>query len=447
MSQSEQWKATARLLRRTGFGATGPQIDAVVKQNWSTYLDGALDLDPEADPGAKATPMPMLAIPKRPPDSADAETYRLFSSKLDEQMNNLSAWWLRRMVAVEQPIHEKLTLLWHNHFATSREKVRAPDFMATQNKTLRSLKLGNFGTLAFAMLVDPAMLKWLDGHQSTAVAPNENLSREFMELFALGHGNGYTQADVQEGARALTGWTITSDIGAGIGSVVGGATAFDAGRFDPGKKMVLGVTGDLDAAGFCNVVLAQPNSARYVAGRLWRQLASDNDASPETLDRIVAAYGEGRDLKALTKAILLDPEFIKRSGTVVNQPVEWLIGVIRTLRVTIDDTDRLQAVDGTLGKLGQRPFYPPDVGGWPSGQPWLSTASIGVRAWAAAQLARLGDLSVVESASEGDRIDAAGYLFGIGSWSNRTVSALKPLAGRPTDLVVAAVNSPEYLTS
>ena len=135
------------------------------------------------------------------------------------------------------------------------------------------------------MLVDPAMLKWLDGDRSTAEAPNENLSREFIELFALGHGNGYTQSDVQEGARALTGWTITSDVGAGIGHVVGGATSFDADRFDAGAKAVLGVTGQLDAAGFCDAVLAHPNSARYVAARLWRQLASDDDPSPQTLDR------------------------------------------------------------------------------------------------------------------------------------------------------------------
>jgi uncharacterized protein (DUF1800 family) len=447
MSQSPQWIATARLLRRIGFGASGPQIDAVVSQDWSTYLDAALNSEPEADPGAKATPMPKLVIPPRPGPTAGAEAMRDFSTKLDQQMDQLSAWWLRRMAKVEQPIHEKLTLLWHNHFATSREKVRAPDLMATQNQTLRALKLGDFRTLAYAMLVDSAMLKWLDGNLNTAAAPNENLSREFMELFALGHGNGYTQTDVIEGARALTGWTITSDVAAGVGQVVGGESSFDAKRFDPGEKTVLGVTGNLDAAGFCDAVLAQPTSAGYVAARLWRQLASDDDPSPQTLDRLVAAYGPGRDLKALTKAILMDPEFIARSGTVVNPPVEWLMGVIRSLSVSIDDWERLKAVYGTLGKLGQRPFFPPDVSGWPSGQPWLSTASVGVRAWAASQLAQSGDLSVVESAPKGDRVDAVGYLIGVGAWSDRTASALKPLAGDPTSLVTAAVNSPEYLTS
>ena len=149
----------------------------------------------------------------------------------------------------------------------------------------------------------------------------------------------------------------------------------------------------------------------------------------------------------LTKAIVLDPEFGARSGTVVNQPLEWLMGVIRSLSVSVRDTDRLTAAYVALAKLGQRPFYPPDVGGWPSGQPWLSTASVGVRAWAAFELAQRGDLSVVERAPRGDRIDAVGYLIGIGAWSDRTAAALKPLVGDSRALVTAAVNSPEYLTS
>ena len=126
-------------------------------------------------------------------------------------MTELSDWWLRRMVAVQQPIHEKLTLLWHNHFATSAEKVRFAAHMAAQNQKLRSLSLGDFRTLAYAMLTDAAMLHWLDAQTNTAKAPNENLAREFMELFALGHGNGYTEDDVRQGARALTGWVIRPD--------------------------------------------------------------------------------------------------------------------------------------------------------------------------------------------------------------------------------------------
>ena len=126
------------------------------------------------------------------------------------------------MVAVHQPLHEKLTLLWHNHFATSAEKVRSAADLATQNQKLRAQSLGDFRTLAYSMLTDPAMMLWLDAQTSTANSPNENLAREFMELFALGHGNGYTEDDVRQGARALTGWAIRPTTGQAV--MVPGAT-------------------------------------------------------------------------------------------------------------------------------------------------------------------------------------------------------------------------------
>ncbi|MDT5106718.1 MAG: hypothetical protein QOI25_4231, partial [Mycobacterium sp.] len=189
------------------------------------------------------------------------------------------------------------------------------------------------------------------------------------------------------------------------------------------------------------------NSARFVASKLWRMLASDTDPSAPALDRLMAAYGPGRDLKALTKAILLDPEFGDRAGTLVNTPIEWLIGVVRALNAPIDDPALLEAIVVALTVMGQRPFYPPSVGGWPSGQAWLSTGSISVRAWAADKFTQSGDLSVVEEAAPGDRIDAAGYLVGIGGWTDRTVAALKDLVDDPKRLVACAVNSPEYLTA
>jgi uncharacterized protein (DUF1800 family) len=436
--QSDGWRTTARLLRRAGFGVTGPQVDAVAAKNWSRYVDAALGADPEADPGARATPMPTLPTLRDPGKGASTAVRIEFNRQLSARVAELSAWWLRRMVAVQQPIHEKLTLLWHNHFATSAEKVLTAAFLAEQNRKLRSLSLGDFHTLAYAMLTDAAMLWWLDGHTNTAKAPNENLAREFMELFTLGHGNGYTEDDVRDGARALTGWTFRPATGQSI---------MMRRWHDHTAKTLFGVTRNFDAAGFCDTVLAQPKSPQYVAGRLWQQLASDTPPSPQALDRLVVAYGHARNLRALTHAILTDDEFTGSRAAIVNTPVEWLVGVIRTLRVPVDTPARVKMVDSTLHALGQRPFYPPDVGGWPHGRAWMSTASADVRTRAAGQLARAGDLSTVEQAAANDRIDAVGYIIGIGAWSDRTVTALKPLTRKPVQLVAAAVNTPEYLTS
>ena len=379
--QSDGWITTARVLRRTGFGTTGAQVDAVAGQNWSKYVDAALAADPDADPGAVATPMPTPPALRGPGKGASVADRKEFNQQRAGQMTELSDWWVRRMVAVRQPIHEKLTLLWHNHFATSAQKVRSASDMAAQNRKLRSLSLGDFRTLAYAMLTDAAMMHWLDAQTSTAKAPNENLAREFMELFTLGHGNGYTEDDVRQGARALTGWVIRPATG---------QTTMVPRRHDQAAKTIFGVTRNFDAGGFCDAVLAQPKSPQYVAGRLWQQLASDTPPSSQALDRLVTAYGPGRNLRALTHAILTDDEFVGSRAAIVNTPVEWLVGVVRTLGVSVDAPARLKMVNSTLHALGQRPFYPPDVGGWPHGRVWMSTASADIRMRAASQLARAG---------------------------------------------------------
>ena len=211
-------------------------------QDWSKYVDAALGADPDADPGARATPMPTLPAPRGPGKGASVAARKEFNRQLSDQMTELSQWWLRRMVTAQQPIHEKLTLLWHNHFATSAQKVRFAAYMAAQNQKLRSLSLGDFHTLAYAMLTDAAMMHWLDAQTNTAKAPNENLAREFMELFTLGHGNGYTEDDVRQGARALTGWVIRPT----------GQTMVVPKRHDRTAKTIFGVTGNFDASGFCD---------------------------------------------------------------------------------------------------------------------------------------------------------------------------------------------------
>jgi len=421
------------MLRRSGFGTTGREVDAVVNREWRSYLDEVLALDPAADPGAIATPMATYSTPALP--ASEASTAPFVSSML-AQMQDLSGWWIRRMVAVRQPVHEKLTFVWHNHFATSAEKVVAAEFMAAQNQTLRTHALGDFRDLAYAMLTDSAMLRWLDGLGNTKEAPNENLSREFMELFALGHDNGYTEADVREGARALTGRFDTP----------GNGTLLLAEHHDSGVKTILGATGPFGDGDFCDIVLGHPDSARFVSAKLWRLLASDTDPGEAASGRLVTAYGPNRDLKALTKAIFLDPDFVAGAGTAVVTPVDWLIGMLRSLSVPLDGPNTLTACDVVLKVMGQRPFSPPDVDGWPQGRVWLSNTSAAARFWAADRFVATGDLSTVADAAPSDRVDAAGYLLGIGAWSDTTAAALQPLAGNPVRLVAAAVNTPEYLT-
>lgn len=211
-TQSAQWVSTSRTLRRSGFGATGSAVDAALaSSDVSDYLLSNLIPTTPDDPGAAATPLPEFEALKPLSKNASSSAREHVQKSLQKQWVELSSWWVRRMVAVENPVGEKLTLLWHNHFATSVKKVRNSTLMAIQNEKLRTLCLGDFGTMAYAMLTDAAMLRWLDGPTNSVGAANENLAREFMELFALGHGNGYSEKDVKEGARALTGWYFERD--------------------------------------------------------------------------------------------------------------------------------------------------------------------------------------------------------------------------------------------
>jgi uncharacterized protein (DUF1800 family) len=436
-TQSDSWIAMARLVRRAGFGATGAEVDAAVALGREAYVAQLLasTSTSAADRGARATPAPRFAPIAALPNHPTQDAKKARGAQMRQQISTLTSWWVRRMIAVDSPFPEKLAFCWHSHFATSATKVRSAPLLLAQNTTLRELGRGDFRTLAQALLIDPAMLIWLDGQQNTLKGANENLAREFMELFTLGHGVAYTEADVKDGARALTGWRVTTS---GHAQLVGRL-------HDQSTKTVLGVTGDLDQAGFGDAVLAQPGSARHVATRMYRQLVSDTDPSSATVDRLVAAYGPGRDLSALLRALLTDPSFAAAADSIVVGPVEWVVGAARALGLTVPDAPASRPFLAVLRALGQIPFYPPNVSGWPSGQAWLSTAAADIRLRAAGVMVRSADLSTVEAASAADRLDVVGHRLGIGAWSARTAAALAPSLGRPPELVALALNSPEYL--
>jgi uncharacterized protein (DUF1800 family) len=435
MTSSAGWAAAAHLVRSTGFGASGDLVDAVAAAGPSAWLQASLRAAPESDPGAAAAPAPTFDTLPPLPQNASREDRQQRRQQETEKVTQLTAWWIRRMVAVQNPLVEKLTFGWHNHFATSATKVRSAPMLLAQNQTLRSKGRGSFSDLAEAMVVDPALLFWLDGQQNTAKAPNENLSREFMELFTLGRSGGYTEQDVREGARALTGWAIDREKG---------TAALVAKRHDAKPKTVLGTTANLDAQAFVHVLLDQKTSAPFVATRWWQLVAGPSAPPPETLDRIVAAYGSNRDLSAMFQAMLTDGAYAATAGSLVASPVEWVIGAMRSLRVTTDD-DTVKKAAGAMRALGQLPFFPPNVSGWPSGQAWLSTASATTRVTTASVLARAGDLGSVQSAAPAARVDAVAHLLGIPSFSDRTLSELKTHTSDPQRLVAMALVAPENL--
>lgn len=426
-----------RLLDRFGFGPRPGDVDAAVAAGFDATL--ATLLDPPADAGAAATPEPDLG-PEPPMASPKDKTARQAEAQqLRKQELTLTVWWLDRMVAVNAPLVERLTWFWHGHFATSDQKVRSPRLMQKQNSTFRTLGTGDFTTLANALMVDPALLIWLDGQLNTARAANENLARESMELFMLGIGH-YSETDVREAARALTGWVVSRDT----------MTArLVAKRHDNGSKSVLGATGNLDVNSFVGIVLSQPNSPRYVVGRIWSRLVSGTPPAADVIDRLVAAYGPNRDIHATLAAIAKEPGFTDSAQTLVKQPVEWAVGLMRALGVRPAQLPAKVASELLVGlrNMGQVPFQPPNVGGWPADAAWLTTSAGLARLRLAQLLVGQADVSSVQNAASGNRAEAAGALLGVDAWSDRTTAALGRLAASAKQLTALAACAPEYVVS
>ena len=432
---ASEWAAAARLVRRTGFGASGPEVDAAVKDGPARYVARVLAADPNADAGARRTPPPTFTNVAKPDKNAGTDAKKQRRMALRTQDQRLSAWWLQRMAAVGQPFGERATFAWHGHFATSLKKVKVASLMLAQNEQLRRLATGNFSTLAYTVLTDAATLRWLDGERNTVKGPNENLSREFMEIFTLGHGGGYTESDVRQGARALTGWKIDKQ---------DGSTTVRAMLHDDGAKTLFGKSSDFDARGFCDAVLARPGCARYVVTRMWHQFVSNDAPSAAVLDRLVAAYGPGHDLRAMFTAMFTDTSFAAAEGSFIVGPVEWFIGAIRALDVPLAGDTQLKLVAGTLDSLGQLPFFPPSVGGWPSGRVWVSTAAADLRFRAATMLAQRAELPALTGSTTA-KLESLAHLIGVDTWSAQTLAVLKGSAGQPRQLFAVALNTPEYL--
>jgi uncharacterized protein (DUF1800 family) len=435
----DEHDAVRRLVQRLGLGPRPGELATAGRAGFTATL-AMLTTPSGADPGLAATPVPSLSPTRRlggRPVGAEALAARKAQRRaLAGQARALGVWWLDRMAAVDEPFAERMAWFWHGHFATSVQKVKFAMLMYRQNDTFRRLGRGDFRALARAMIIDPAMLVWLDGQGNQKGRPNENLAREFMELFTLGVGN-YTEADVRQAARALTGWRLNYRTGTPF---------FSPARHDPGPETLLGHTGEFDAPGYVNLLVAEPASPRFIASRVWTRFVADSAPDPATMDRLVAAYGPSHDITALVREAAGTPAFVDPGSVLVKEPVLWLVGALRALRLSASALPP-GALAGSLRGLGQVPFAPPNVGGWPAGVPWLTTAAALTRLRLARRLAAHGDISPVTATSPTGRIDAVAALLGLPRFTDRTIAALKPLVDQPAQLVGLALASPEYTVS
>ncbi len=368
------------LLSRTGFGASVAEVRSLARDSREQAVDRLL----AGIRTVPTVPPPEWVAGPRPEwskyyESRDEVMRSAFNRAREVEADELRAWWYQEMVATPSPLTERLVLFWHNHFASSHDKVRHTDLMMRQNQLFRSQAAGDYRALVHAIAVDPAMLRYLDGNTSRRNRPNENFARELFELFTLGEGH-YTEADIKEAARAFTGWQIRES---------DGTARFRNEFYDDGEKRLFGQTipaGPDSHRTAIEITLAQPAAAPFLVRKLWREFVSP-DPDPAAVTRLAAILTPDWQLKPVLRALLLEPAFWAEAnrGSLVKSPVDLMVGTIRSFDLAMPATETLV---NRGRQLGQRLFNPPNVRGWPGHTTWIGTQTLLVRREVLQQLAR-----------------------------------------------------------
>jgi uncharacterized protein (DUF1800 family) len=371
--QKWDYAMAAHLLNRAGFGGTPSEIEKLADLGHDEAVSSLLDYEKIPDPTlnpdwAKPDPVRMAKIRDVNQHGTPEERKQLQQMQgqlYREQMMELRGWWLQRMARGPRPFQEKMVLFWHGHFATSVEKVRDPYYMWRQNELFRRLATGNWLQLLTEAGKDPAMLVWLDQAQSQKAHPNENFAREVMELFALGEGH-YTEHDISEGARALTGWSLDR---------LDQKYIYRPFLHDNGEKTFLGRTGNLDGDDVIAQIVAQPQAARFMTAKLWNYF-SGQYPSDELNTALAAVFREnGNNFKPFLRVMFRSEKFYAADivRNEVKSPVQWLIGSARMLECDLPPT---LVSWGMTRQLGQDLFAPPNVKGWDGGVTWITTNTL-----------------------------------------------------------------------
>jgi uncharacterized protein (DUF1800 family) len=413
----------AHLLRRAGFGGTPQQIDRL----HALGMTGAVEylLNGKLPEGAAAPFAPAqledfhfdagetrVAVaeagvklndkPGQPPPALDGPPKSGVNPKRHAARQNLKnltpakkknaerrleiealrQWWLDRMVRTDRPLEEKMSLFWHGLFCSGFKDIKDAEAMARQNATFHEEALGNYQKLTLAMVHDGAMLKYLNNDQNVKGKPNENLARELMELFTLGEGRGYTEHDIAEVARALTGLAPAGARGGNNGKArASGAVRLRENLHDTGPKTIFGQTGNWGPDDVVRLIFARPEPAEHLARRLWVFFASP-DPQPQEIAPVARAIRESNyDVKAGLRALFTSPAFYSErcKFALIKSPAELSVETLRNLEATAPTPVLLTRLAGQLKEMDQELFQPPNVRGWVGGEHWITSATLFTR--------------------------------------------------------------------
>lgn len=362
-SPTKPWNRflVTHLLNRTMFGASAAQVNSVLSLTPSEAVD--LLFQPYAPPEAPGT-----WVTEGPDFNSPYNTQRT---------SQLRTWWVRLMYEQPVSIREKMTLFWHNLFVSEAGTVVIPQYMYMQNTIFRTNSTGNFRSLAKLITRDPAMLIYLDGRYNVVGNPNENYGRELLELFTMGIGN-YSETDVLEAARALTGWILS-----GLGSI------FVPSRHDYGNKTFLGQTGNFDDNDIIDIIFNQPVTAKFICTKIYRTFIHDSGdmsyAQPVINDMADILRSNNYDIAPLLKTLFKSKLFYSDNtiSALIKNPLDLMLGAVKMLNIVFDPsslTTRLNYIITQASAAGQYILDPPNVQGWVGYRQWLSTISMPIRA-------------------------------------------------------------------
>ncbi len=341
-------RTASHLLSRALFGFTKEDLDFALSLTIEDFVDNYLlkDLPEPQSPGFWVTD--------------PSNTNRT------ERSYELTFWWFNLMLTQGYSFRERMVLFWHNHFVSQLSVVRLPQLMYWQNKLFRDYAFGNFKELTKKVTTDPAMLIYLDGQKNHKDDPNENYARELMELFTLGIGN-YTENDIVEAARALTGWQV-EDLN----------SYFNPDRFDDTPKTFMGQTGNFNYEDIIEIIFTKEAVSKFICRKLYKEFVyfEPDEALVSEMAQIFRDnnYEIRPVLSTLLKSVIFYTDEV--IGAKIKSPIEFILTLIKQLKINQPNYDYLRR---TANILDQVPFEPPNVAGWEGDKKWISTTTLPAR--------------------------------------------------------------------
>lgn len=351
----------SHLARRAGFSAQQDVVDTLMLASSTAEAVNAL----------LALPSSVLPLPewsnimssRQLPDDVSKDEIKSLRRDWSKELKH---WWFKQMVSNSSPIQEKMTLFWANHFTSSLKKVKWPPTLLAQNQLLRDNAIGSYKEMLKGILQDPAMLIYLDNANSKKKSPNENLARELLELFTMGEGS-YSEQDVKELARALTGASVNRNTG---------LYEFKERIHDTGEKTIFGQTGSFTPDDVADLILKQSDVAPFIVKKIAKFFVSVEPTSVQ-LDELATIFiNSDYQIAPVLSALLNGDEFWQDQGKMIKSPMELLVGSTQLFQLPEFNQRRFRYVSKALG---QDLFDPPHVKGWSEGKAWYHTGTVLMR--------------------------------------------------------------------